>query len=74
MDWKFSFIPTDTMDLTARQLKGKINPEVVLEVRVGKGLISKALDVIVKDMTCSGLMRVNMKLQIPFAHIDTLDL
>lgn len=62
MDWKFSFTPTDTMDLTARQLKGKINPKVVLEVRVGKGLISKALDVIVEDMACSGLMRVNMKL------------
>jgi Ca2+-dependent lipid-binding protein len=74
MDWKFSFTPADTMDLTARQLNGKINPKVVLEVRVGKGLISKALDVIVEDMACSGLMRVNLKLQIPFPHIDRVDL
>ena len=28
MDWKFSFTPTDVEDLTARQLKNKINPYV----------------------------------------------
>ncbi|KAJ5707921.1 hypothetical protein N7488_007722 [Penicillium malachiteum] len=73
MDWKFSFTPNDTMDLTARQLKNKINPKVVLEVRVGKGLVSKGLDVIVEDMACSGLMRVKVKLQIPFPHIERVD-
>lgn len=26
MDWKFSFTPNDTADLTARQIKSKINP------------------------------------------------
>ena len=26
MDWKFSFTPNDTADLTSRQLKNKINP------------------------------------------------
>lgn len=26
MDWKFSFTPNDTDDLTARQIKNKINP------------------------------------------------
>ncbi|KAL4801980.1 hypothetical protein BDV18DRAFT_147987 [Aspergillus unguis] len=73
MDWKFSFTPNDTMDLTARQLKNKINPKVVLEVRVGKGVVSKGLDVIVEDMACSGLMRVKVKLQIPFPHIERVD-
>lgn len=73
MDWKFSFTPNDTMDLTARQLKDKINPKVVLEVRVGKGVVSKGLDVIVEDMACSGLMRVKVKLQIPFPHIERVD-
>ncbi|PYH90388.1 tricalbin [Aspergillus ellipticus CBS 707.79] len=73
MDWKFSFTPNDTMDLTARQLKNKINPKVVLEVRLGKGLVSKGLDVIVEDMACSGLMRVKVKLQIPFPHIERVD-
>ncbi|EAW20924.1 putative membrane bound C2 domain protein (vp115) [Aspergillus fischeri NRRL 181] len=73
MDWKFSFTPNDVMDLTARQLKNKINPKVVLEVRVGKGVVSKGLDVIVEDMACSGLMRVKVKLQIPFPHIERVD-
>ena len=74
MDWKFSFTPNDTMDLTARQLKNKINPKVVLEVRVGKGVISKGLDVIVEDFAFSGLMRVKVKLQLPFPHIEKVDI
>ncbi|PGH12434.1 hypothetical protein AJ79_04270 [Helicocarpus griseus UAMH5409] len=73
MDWKFSFTPNDTMDLTARQLANKINPKVVLEVRMGKGLVSKGLDVIVEDFAFSGLMRVKVKLQIPFPHIERVD-
>ena len=74
MDWKFSFTPTDTMDMTARQLKNKINPKVVLEIRIGKGMISKAMEVIVEDFSFSGLMRVKMKLQLPFPHIDRVDI
>ncbi|KKK26384.1 hypothetical protein ARAM_006295 [Aspergillus rambellii] len=73
MDWKFSFTPNDTMDLTSRQLKNKINPKIVLEVRVGKGVVSKGLDVIVEDMACSGLMRVKVKLQVAFPHIERVD-
>lgn len=26
MDWKFSFTPNDTVDMTARQIKNKVNP------------------------------------------------
>ncbi|ERF72189.1 hypothetical protein EPUS_02981 [Endocarpon pusillum Z07020] len=74
MDWKFSFTPTDTMDLTARQLKNKINPKVVLEIRIGKAMISKGLDVIVEDFAFSGLMRVKVKLQLPFPHIEKVDI
>lgn len=74
MDWKFSFTPNDTADMTARQIKNKINPKVVLEIRVGKAMISKGLDVIVEDMSFSGIMRVNMKLQIPFPHIEKIEM
>lgn len=74
MDWKFSFTPNDTMDLTARQLKTRIQPKVVLEVRIGKAMISKGLDVIVEDFAFSGLMRVKVKLQIPFPHVDRIDI
>ncbi|KAL8739134.1 MAG: hypothetical protein Q9181_000163 [Wetmoreana brouardii] len=74
MDWKFSFTPNDTMDLTARQLKNKVNPKVILEVRIGKGMISKGLDVIVEDFAFSGVMRVKVKLQIPFPHIEKVEI
>ena len=74
MDWKFSFTPNDTADLTARQIKNKVNPKVVLEVRVGKAMISKGLDIIVEDMACSGTMRVKVKLQLPFPHIERVEI
>ena len=74
MDWKFSFTPNDVMDLTARQLKNKINPKVVLEIRIGKGMISKGVDVIVEDFAFAGLMRVKVKLQIPFPHIEKVEI
>ncbi|ORY04571.1 hypothetical protein BCR34DRAFT_604821 [Clohesyomyces aquaticus] len=74
MDWKFSFTPNDTADLTSRQLKNKVNPKIVLEVRIGKGLVSKGLDVIVEDIAFSGLMRVKVKLQLAFPHIEKVEI
>lgn len=74
MDWKFSFTPNDTADLTARQVKNKVNPKIVLEIRIGKAMISKAMDIIVEDMACSGLMRVRVKLQLEFPHIDRVEI
>jgi len=74
MDWKFSFTPKDVEDMTARQVKNKINPKIVLEVRVGKGMVSKGFDVIVEDMAFSGLMRVKVKLQLPFPHIEKVEI
>lgn len=74
MDWKFSFNPNDTADMTSRQLKNKINPKVALEVRLGKGVVSKGLDVIVEDFAFSGTMRVKLKLQIPFPHMEKAEI
>jgi Ca2+-dependent lipid-binding protein len=74
MDWMFSFTPNDTADMTARQLKNKINPKVVLEIRVGKAMVSKGLDVIVEDMAFTGLMRLKIKLQMPFPHVEKVEM
>ncbi|ROT37420.1 tricalbin-1 [Sodiomyces alkalinus F11] len=74
MDWKFSFTPNDTADMTARQMRNKINPKVVLEIRVGKAMISKGLDVIVENMAFSGLMRLKVKLQVPFPHVEKIEM
>lgn len=73
MDWKFSFTPNDKMDMTARQLKNREQPKVVLEIRIGKAMISKGLPVIVEDMAFSGLMRFKVKLQIPFPHVEKVE-
>jgi Ca2+-dependent lipid-binding protein len=74
MDWRFSFTPNDTADMTTRQLKNKINPKVILEIRIGKAMISKSMPIIVEDFAFSGLMRVKIKLQIPFPHIDRVEI
>ncbi|KAL2023456.1 hypothetical protein VTK56DRAFT_2452 [Thermocarpiscus australiensis] len=74
MDWMFSFTPNDTADMTARQLRNKINPKVILEIRVGKAMVSKGLDVIVEDMAFTGLLRLKIKLQIPFPHVEKIEM
>ncbi|KAI1261765.1 C2 domain-containing protein [Xylariaceae sp. FL1019] len=74
MDWKFSFTPNDTADMTSRQVKNKVNPKIVLEIRIGKAMISKGLDVIVEDMAFSGIMRLKVKLQFPFPHIEKVEM
>lgn len=74
MDWKFSFTPKDRADMTSRQIKNQVNPKVVLEIRIGKAMISKGLDVIVEDMAFSGIMRLKIKLQIPFPHIEKVEM
>lgn len=74
MDWRASFIPNDTQDLTYRQLKNKVNPKVVLAVRIGKGALSKSIKINVEDMMFSGTARIRMKLITMFPHIKTVDL
>lgn len=74
MDWRFSFTPNDVSDLTARQLKNKVNPKVVLAIRVGKGLVGKDFPILVEDMSFSGLLRVKIKLMAQFPHVKTVDL
>lgn len=73
MDWKFSFTPNDTEDMTARQLKSKVNPRIVLGIRIGKGVVSKSLPVLVEDMSFAGEMRVRIKMIATFPHVQTVD-
>ena len=73
MDWGISFTPNDVSDLTTRQIKTKVNPKIVLAVRVGKG-IAATMPILVEDMTFSGLMRVRIKLMTNFPHVQVVDL
>ncbi|KAK9240814.1 C2 domain-containing protein [Lipomyces kononenkoae] len=72
MDWGFSFIPNDTEDLTSRQLRNKINPLVELQVRLGKGVVSAGMPILVQDMAFRGLMQVKIKLISTFPHVQTV--
>lgn len=74
MDWGISFTPTDVSDLTPRQAASKVNPKIVLAVRIGRGLATAAMPILIEDISFSGLMRVKLKLVSNFPHIQIVDL
>ncbi|EJD04407.1 tricalbin [Fomitiporia mediterranea MF3/22] len=74
MDWKFSFTPNDVSDMTPKEAAKKVNPKIVLSVRVGKGVASAAMPILLEDMSFSGLLRVRMKLMTSFPHVQVVDL
>ncbi|CAE6512911.1 unnamed protein product [Rhizoctonia solani] len=74
MIWEFSFTPNDLMDITPREAKDKVNPKIVLEVRLGKGLATAGMPILVEDMSFSGTMRIKLKLMTAFPHVQTVEL
>ncbi|KAJ7225891.1 C2 domain-containing protein [Mycena pura] len=74
MDWGISFTPNDVSDLTPRQTANKVNPKIVLSVRLGKGLATASMPILVEDITFSGLMRIRMKLMSNFPHVQIVDI
>ncbi|KAJ7693677.1 C2 domain-containing protein [Mycena rosella] len=74
MDWGISFTPNDTSELTERQVANKVNPKIVLSVRVGKGLATASMPILLEDITFSGLMRIRMKLMSNFPHVQIVDI
>ncbi|KAG6806566.1 hypothetical protein H0H93_002770, partial [Arthromyces matolae] len=74
MDWGISFTPNDVEELTPNQLKSKVNPKIVLSIRLGKGFATASMPVLVEDITFSGLMRIRMKLMANFPHVQIVDM
>ena len=74
MDWKISFAPNDTSNLTKKQAEAVVNPKIVLNIRVGKGVASVSMPILLEDMSFSGYMRVRMKLMTNFPHIQLVEL
>lgn len=74
MDWGISFTPNDTTDLTQAQIAKKVNPKIVLEIRVGKGLATAGMPILLEDISFSGLMRIRLKLMANFPHVQLLDM
>ncbi|CAO3654409.1 unnamed protein product [Mucor hiemalis] len=73
MDWKFSFIPNDTLDLSERDLQSKVNPKIVLTIRVGKGMIGAGMPVLLEDLAFSGHLRLKFRMFNEFPHIKTVE-
>lgn len=74
MDWGISFSSTDTSDLTPNQLIGKTNSKIVLEIRVGKGLATAGMPVLVEDIDFSGELRIKLKLMNNFPHVQVVEI
>lgn len=74
MDWALSFTPNDLQDITPRQAAKRVNPKIVLSIRVGKGAVSKSLPILLEDMSFTGRMRIKLKLMTNFPHVETIDL
>lgn len=74
MDWAVSFTPNDVSDMTPKEVGKKVNPKIVLSVRVGKGLAVAGMPVLLEDLSFSGQMRIKMKLMTNFPHVQFVDL
>jgi len=74
MDWGISFTPKDTSDMTEKQIADSVNPKITLSVRLGKGLATAALPILVEDISFSGLLRIRLKLIANFPHVQVVDI
>ncbi|KAI9469131.1 MAG: hypothetical protein EXX96DRAFT_492606 [Benjaminiella poitrasii] len=73
MDWDVSFVPNDTIGMTKEQLDRKINPKVVLNIRLGKGFVGTAFPVLVENMSFKGRMRVKIQFMSKMPHVKIVE-
>jgi len=74
MDWRVNFTPTDTSDLTKRELLNKVNPKIVLALRIGRGFVSTDIPVLLEDMDFQGHLRIKQRLMANFPHVKSVDI
>ncbi len=74
MDWGLSFTPSDVSDITPREASQKVNPKIVLSIRIGKGIASAAMPILLEDLNFTGLIRIRLKLMTSFPHVQVVDL
>lgn len=68
MEWKISFTPNDIEDMTTRQALKKVNPKVVLTIKIGVGPAVVGKDIVVEDLAFTGTMRIKIKLMNNYPH------
>ena len=74
MEWGLAFTPNDESEMTEKQNEDKVNPKIVLSVRVGKGIASASMPILLENIEFTGVLRVRMKLMTTFPHIQLVDL
>lgn len=74
MEWALSFTPNDLEDLTPRQARGKVNPKVVLAIKLGKGMVGATLPVLLEDISFTGMLRIKLKLISNFPHVSKVSI
>ncbi|CAG8454346.1 2027_t:CDS:10 [Ambispora leptoticha] len=72
MDWKLAFEPNDLANMTKLQLRNKVNPKIVLSIRVGRGVVGAEIPILLEDISFSGKLRIKLKLMNNFPHIQTV--
>lgn len=73
MDWKVSFTPTDTTDISSRDLQSHVDPKIVLSIRLGKKMIGAGMPVLLEGIAFSGHMRLRIKMFNEFPHIQSVE-
>ncbi|XBW38821.1 hypothetical protein QEN19_004413 [Hanseniaspora menglaensis] len=74
MDWKISFTPNDTSNMTSNEIKRKINPKIALGITVGKGFVSKSLPVLVENINVTANAKVTLQLNDNFPNIKLVSI
>ena len=74
MDWHLSFTPNDISDITPKEAKDKVNPKIVLAVRVGKGLATAAMPILLEDLEFTGKLKIRLKLMTNVPHVQLIDI
>ena len=73
MDWAVSFTPNDVSDMTPKEVGNKVNPKIELSARIGKGLATAGMPILLEDLSFSSQARVRLKLMTNFPYVQFFD-
>ncbi|CAO3617263.1 unnamed protein product [Cunninghamella echinulata] len=73
MDWKVSFVPNDTSDLTARDKQAHVDPKIILSIRVGKKMLGAGMPVLLEGLAFIGHLRLKVKMFNEFPHVKSVE-
>lgn len=70
MDWRVSFIPNDLYDLTTNEREHLVNPKIVINIHLIKGIV---IPVQLEDVSFKGKMRVKIRFMNKFPYAKVFD-